>query len=58
MDARDFEPIKLENQLKDLALNYARHFARRDIINPTIPHPTATEQDPNPIQPRSTNHAE
>jgi hypothetical protein len=39
-DSLDYEPIKLENQLKDLAVAYARQCSRRSASRPTTPRPT------------------
>jgi len=41
MDARDYEPIKVQNQIRDLALSYARLVPCRTVLSPTNPRPTA-----------------
>ena len=41
MDAQDYEPIKVQNQIRDLALSYARLVPCRTVLSPTNPRPMA-----------------
>ena len=57
MDARDFEPMKLEVQIKELALNYARLIPCRSAPSPTNPcHTEPVERENAPSQICGTPH--